>query len=156
MTVRYRFVSEGVGLDGIPETSFEITYDDPENEDYLYGGEKGEAFPCHYDDESAVHDAIIKAVIDATEKLPPGTVFDIRTKLDPVLNETFVVGRSPKSRDEIAADFGVAWYSLSSKASRFQEQQLQPLNFDYKNAPRNSLLGGKLLGVMKTPGKQGG
>jgi hypothetical protein len=74
--------------------------------------EFGKAFHCHYD---AGHEekqkTMHRAIADARRKLPKGMVFEIRAKMYPIEGGyTSVYKKLHISREEMAADWGIAWY----------------------------------------------
>lgn len=73
--------------------------------------EMGEQTAVDYDDAAAVKAAIADCIAAAQRALPPQTVYEIRGKTrpdDPILQDRAQLKR--RSRDELAKDWGVAWY----------------------------------------------
>jgi hypothetical protein len=74
--------------------------------------EFGEAFLCNYDaGRKKRQEAMDAAIADARLKLPKGMVFEIRAKIYPIEGgyKSFY-GRQHISRDEMATNWGIAWY----------------------------------------------
>ena len=74
--------------------------------------EFGEAFLCNYDaGHKERQEAMDAAIADARRKLPKGMVFEIRAKTYPIEGGyTSVYNNLHISREEMAAEWGIAWY----------------------------------------------
>jgi hypothetical protein len=73
--------------------------------------EFGEVFPCNYDAGYEKRQEVMQAAIaDARLKLTAGMVFEIRAKMYPEEGYTTPFQRSQVTREEMAADWGIAWY----------------------------------------------
>lgn len=73
-------------------------------------GESSEIFPAHFDNQTKVAHAICLAVVDADNSLPAGAIYEIRAKVPPT-DRAEGPWCSAKSRDALAAEWGVAWYT---------------------------------------------
>jgi len=109
MPAHYDLVCEGIGPEGIPETNLKVWYDDPEHEDPNWG-ERGNAFPVAYD-SPGVENVIGWAIHEAEQKLPPGSVYEIRGKLKPSAGKSDY-SRRKWTKAQRTEDWGVAWYFL--------------------------------------------
>ena len=77
--------------------------------------ECGEDIPVDYDDGPAVERAIDEAIRMARDYLPSGTVYEIRGKTRPddrIHREP--LQRRRRSREDLAKNWGVAWYWTSA------------------------------------------
>lgn len=71
--------------------------------------ERGQQFHVHYDSDA--REAVVAvAIADAVSVLPPQTVFDVRAKLVP-RDRMGDFGRRRFTREELAHDWAVAWYT---------------------------------------------
>jgi len=96
------------------ETSFKIYEWNDAGQEPIYPEEKGVAFPVNYDDG---HDERQKtmslAIFDAKKNLPEGSVFEIRAKSMPkAINFPDDYGRLDRTKDEMAKNWGIAWYHV--------------------------------------------
>jgi len=117
----------------------------------LEDGEYGEAIDCHHDNTHVVHCAIQAVKSAAEQRLPKGTVFEIRGKDKPKAGR-YDFGRSFRTRAEAAERWGVAWYvnNREDEAEQFQQRPLLELNMDYRMASENIRDGYKLIGRFRT------
>jgi hypothetical protein len=87
---------------------------------HLQENEKGEQTTVDYDDEAAVKTAIADCIAAAEKALPSQTVYEIRGKArpdDPINQER--LQRKRRSREELAKNWGVAWYWTSAEPKDF-------------------------------------
>jgi hypothetical protein len=82
--------------------------------------ELGEQIRVDYDDEVAVNEAIVTCIVAAQKALPPHTVFEIRGKIRPEdpINQNRLQ-RQLRTRDDLAKNWGVAWYWTSPEPQDF-------------------------------------
>jgi len=87
--------------------------------------EYGAVFPCNYDSGvSELEKAVDQAITDAKAHLPKESVFEIRAKDYPPLEDVTVLanfGREAKTRKEIAEAWGLAWYAVPDIYEGFED-----------------------------------
>lgn len=87
---------------------------------HVLGNEQGEQIRVHYDNAEAIEAAINTCIANAQKALPPQTVYEIRGKIrpeDPINQER--LQRKRRTREELAKNWGVAWYWTSPEPQDF-------------------------------------
>lgn len=132
---------------GIRTTNIRIWYDDPRESPGF--AERGQPFAVHFDspDKEKVVDMAIE---QAMSLLPPQTAFDIRAKQRPAITKTHYGRGRVKTRDEMAAEWGIAWYTHAAMQSDYRAYPLMERVPIYE-AVEDRLGGYLLIDRMITP-----
>ncbi len=109
--------------------------------------EDGDDIRVNYDNTRAVEQAIERVIELANRALPPNTVFEVRGKMrpdDPIQQDR--VQRGHRTRAQLAANWGVAWYWTSPEPNDYVRGLAQePLFRDDVETAKDGPMGGYIV-----------